>query len=595
MNKQWPGWLGLMSSLMISLSSLAATEAVTTLEHQAEVYLLKFSPEGQFLASVSYDNTIKLWHLHSGQLHQELDKHQDWISSIAFSPQGTLLASGSDDKTVKIWQVVSGEVLHDSWQGDAVSAVSFSPQGQWLASGGDNGIVKIWEVDTGWIQHSLRDHQGRIDTLAFQPQSQWLASSGKDNTIKLWDVVSGQLKSQLEHQNRVGSFTFAAEGHWLAVHEGYAQITLWQLKPLEQRHSLSGLGHMAFSPNGVWLATNSAKNAINIWDVHSGQLWHAIGENVSDLSPFAFSPTQDRLALSLDNKSNTIQILDIISRQIVNTLKGHKGRVNVLTFSPDGRWLASASRDETVKLWALSPASQSESMPSKKNAPTSKNNDRLLATISEEYHIQKHAYQTQLEHWQHTQDQLTELRTQLSEQQNNITAAIGEQNNENTQELLPELKQQLTTAKQQIAIAKANLDQIATQVEHLGTELLQAQFEELKQHMEQERQVLIRAEVLCAPIETDCQHQAEQAAQRQARQQGLALLINSINFKKIFTQVSPPQLADIENKVRAASKGLLLGYEVLEHGQQQHHYFFHLKATIKGHLSPQLKAYLNTL
>ncbi|MDY6993880.1 MAG: hypothetical protein SVR94_14935 [Pseudomonadota bacterium] len=595
MNKQWPWWLWLTSHLMIPLSSLAATGSVTTLEHQAEVYLLKFSSDGQFLASVSYDNTIKLWDVQSGQLHQQLDKHQGWISSIAFSPQGTLLASGSDDKTVKIWQVASGNVLHDSWQGDAVSAISFSPQGQWLASGGDNGIVKIWEVDTGWIQHSLRDHQGRIDTLAFQPQSQWLASSGKDNTIKLWDVVSGQLKSQLEHQSRVSSFTFAAEGHWLAVHEGYAQMTLWQLKPLKQRHSLPGLGQIAFSPNGVWLAANSTKNAINIWDVHSGQLWHALGENVSGLSPFAFSPTQDRLALSLDNKSNTIQFLDIISRQIVDTLKGHQGRVNVLTFSPEGQWLASASRDETVKLWALSPASQSESMPSKKIVET-KNSERSLATISQEYHTQKRAYQTQLEHWQHTQDQLTELRTQTAEQhKNSPIEAQADENFKKTTSKFTQLKQQLSAAEQQMAIAKAHLDQIATQVEHLGTELIQAQFQQLKQHIEQERQVLIRAEVLCAPIETDCQHQAEQAAQHQARQQGLALLINSINFKKIFTQFSPPQLADIESKVQTASKGLLLGYEVLEQGQQQHHYFFHLKATIKGHLSPQLKAYLNTL
>jgi WD40 repeat protein len=80
-----------------------------TLEgHSGVVQSVAFSPDGQLLASASYDQTIKLWNPATGALMHTLEGHSHWVESITFSPDGQLLASGSADQTIKLWDPATG-------------------------------------------------------------------------------------------------------------------------------------------------------------------------------------------------------------------------------------------------------------------------------------------------------------------------------------------------------------------------------------------------------------------------------------------------------------------------------------------------------
>ncbi|KFA53540.1 hypothetical protein S40293_10316, partial [Stachybotrys chartarum IBT 40293] len=79
--------------------------------HDSSSASVVFSPDGQRLASGSYDKTVKIWDATSGHCIQTLSGHNHWVKSVVFSPDGQRLASGSEDKTVKIWDATSGHCI----------------------------------------------------------------------------------------------------------------------------------------------------------------------------------------------------------------------------------------------------------------------------------------------------------------------------------------------------------------------------------------------------------------------------------------------------------------------------------------------------
>lgn len=84
-----------------------------TLEgHKDAVRSVTFDPQGGMLASVSFDQTVKLWDTRSGKLLRTLEGHEHWMVSVAYDPQGGTLASGGGDTTVKLWEARNGELLH---------------------------------------------------------------------------------------------------------------------------------------------------------------------------------------------------------------------------------------------------------------------------------------------------------------------------------------------------------------------------------------------------------------------------------------------------------------------------------------------------
>ncbi|MER3441876.1 MAG: hypothetical protein C4296_10990 [Gemmataceae bacterium] len=85
------------------LAFLGAPQALAG--HTHYVLSVAFSPDGGYLASGSFDKTVRVWQVATGQHVRTLQGHTDWVRSVAFSPDGRYLASGSGDKTVRVWPV----------------------------------------------------------------------------------------------------------------------------------------------------------------------------------------------------------------------------------------------------------------------------------------------------------------------------------------------------------------------------------------------------------------------------------------------------------------------------------------------------------
>ena len=70
-----------------------------------------YSPDGKFIASGSYDKTVRIWNLEDGKEILKLEGHQKDITSVAYSPDGKFIASGCADKTVRIWNLADGKEI----------------------------------------------------------------------------------------------------------------------------------------------------------------------------------------------------------------------------------------------------------------------------------------------------------------------------------------------------------------------------------------------------------------------------------------------------------------------------------------------------
>jgi WD40 repeat protein len=113
--------------------------------HTSTVWSVDFSPDSRYLATGSWDGTVRLWNVTNGETIDVMEDHTDWVYDVAFSPDGMLLASASRDGTIRLWEVVSGEVLATlTGHTDKVWSVDFSPDGLLLISASEDGTVRIW-------------------------------------------------------------------------------------------------------------------------------------------------------------------------------------------------------------------------------------------------------------------------------------------------------------------------------------------------------------------------------------------------------------------------------------------------------------------
>jgi ribosome assembly protein 4 len=114
--------------------------------HQGLVNHVCFSPDTFYLASASFDKSIKIWNGHSGLFLFNLRGHVGPVYQIAWSPDSRLLLSGSKDTTLKCWNIKVKRLMHElPGHADEVYCVDWSPDGEKAVSGSKDRRLRIWK------------------------------------------------------------------------------------------------------------------------------------------------------------------------------------------------------------------------------------------------------------------------------------------------------------------------------------------------------------------------------------------------------------------------------------------------------------------
>jgi WD40 repeat protein len=146
-----------------------------------------FSPDGRQIVSCGADFFVRISDPRTGESVRVLEpRHAARVEAVAFSRDGKFLASASWDKTVKVWDTQTWKLLHDLLDPTgAAQCVAFNTDGRLLAWGSTDATVKVWDAATRETQ-TLRGHTHWVEDVAFSPDGKWIASASLDRTVKLW-------------------------------------------------------------------------------------------------------------------------------------------------------------------------------------------------------------------------------------------------------------------------------------------------------------------------------------------------------------------------------------------------------------------------
>ncbi|MCG9128057.1 hypothetical protein JT359_10700 [Candidatus Poribacteria bacterium] len=377
------------SSIGIWIYDAETREVVKLLSVKTDfLKTVKYSPDGKKLASGSYESTIKLWDVETGNEIHTLKGHDGFVHATTFSPDGKTLVSGSMDEFIIFWNLENLQPI-TTLPGHigSVDSLTFSHNREILASSGrSDHRITLWNARTGDFIRFLSGHTEGIDSINFMSDGSTLVSGSYDGTIRFWNTETGK---QLKSYSGM-SAVISPEGNKVAAHLEDSLIQILNIYSGDILHTINTSYNtveiIKFSPDGRILTSSDGKD-IHFWNIETGLLIDTITGHTDDLYAIQFSHngktlvsldgyiriwdiakstlqkipsiegTVSSVALAPDAKTlacatndNEILLLDMGTNKSKIILKGHENEINHLTFSPDGKILASASWD-TIRLW----------------------------------------------------------------------------------------------------------------------------------------------------------------------------------------------------------------------------------------------------
>ncbi|MBO6717568.1 MAG: WD40 repeat domain-containing protein [Rhizobiaceae bacterium] len=330
---------------------------------ERESFAGAFSPDGKWVATATWDSTVRIWDVETGEEINVLVGHEGPINGIVYSPDGSRIAtssgdyywssSNSGDQTARLWDATSGaEIAVLRGHEGHIRSIEFSPDGSRVLTASNDNTARIWDAADGREIRTLTGHSDTVSRAVFSPDGNKVATSGFDGTARVWDANTGRETAKAVPEGEflyLYDVAFSPDGQWFAASGDDGIVYVWEAEGAEQVAALehgNDVNALEFSPDGKLLA-GASDNGLHVWNTET---WGARKFDENTLVLWASFSPDGKHVLTRGYEDNDATIWNAQTGEQVALFAEH-AFVRDADYSPNGSLVLTASQDGRARLW----------------------------------------------------------------------------------------------------------------------------------------------------------------------------------------------------------------------------------------------------